>query len=129
MKLLPSLRQKKRYLVFEIISNKKFSSNEIEKEINQALLTFLGQLGLAKAAPIFIKSQKLKVSEGLRASKKPQSEKFNSQKQRFMLKVNHKHVSEAKAALTLIKKIKNTPIIIKSLITSGTIKKASEKLN
>ncbi len=106
MKLLPSLRQKKRYGVFEIVSDKKFSSAEVEKEVGQALLTFLGELGVAKAAPMFIKFEK----------------------QRFILKVNHKHVEEAKAALTLIKKIKNTPVIIKSLLVTGTIKKANKLL-
>lgn len=110
MKLLPSLKQKKRYLVFEVISDKKFSSTEIEKEVAQALLNFLGQLGVAKSAPLFIK------------------EKFNQPQQRFALKINHKFVDEAKVALTLIKKIKNTPVIIKSLITTGIIKKASKSL-
>lgn len=108
MKLLPSSRQKKRYVVFEIISDKKFPSVEVEKEVNQALLAFLGELGTAKAAPMFIK--------------------FDGSKQRFVLKVNHKHVDEVKAALTLIKKIKNTSIIIKSVLTTGTIKKANKIL-
>ncbi|MBR9683231.1 hypothetical protein GOV03_01705 [Candidatus Woesearchaeota archaeon] len=111
MKLLPSLRQKKRYIVFEVISDKKFSSTEIEKETHQALQTFMGQLGVAKAAPMFIGKQ------------------FNPAKQRFVLKINHKHVDEAKAALTLIKKIKNTTVIIKSITTTGMIKKASKLMN
>jgi len=105
MKLLPSLRQKKRYIVFEIISDKKFSAAETEKEVNQALQAFLGQLNIAKAAPMFIKKQ------------------FNQVKQKFLLKINHKHVDEAKAAVSLIKKIKNTSVIIKSLTTTGMIKK------
>jgi ribonuclease P/MRP protein subunit POP5 len=110
MKLLPSLRQKKRYLVFEVISEKKFSRAEIEKEVNQALLNFLGQLGVAQAAPLFIK------------------EKFNQPQQRFILKINHQHPNQAKAALALIKKIKNTNVIFKSLTTTGTLKKAHEVL-
>ncbi len=110
MKLLPSLRQKKRYIVFEIISDKKFSATETEKEVYQAIHTFLGQLGVAKSAPLFL------------------SEKFNQPKQRFILKIKHKYVDEAKAALTLIKRIKNTPIIIKSLTTTGMIKKTNKTL-
>ena len=110
MKLLPSLRQKKRYLVFEVISKKNFTSAEIEKETYQSLQDFLGQLGIAKAAPLFIK------------------EKSNPKKQRFLLKINHKYVDQTKAALTLIKKIKNTPLIIKSLVVSGTIKQANKLL-
>lgn len=112
MKLLPSLKQKKRYLVFEVRSeeNKKFSLTEIEKEVNQALFSFLGCLGLAKAAPLFLKDY------------------FNFSKQRFLLKVNRPAVAEVKVALSLIKSIKKKKVIISSLITSGTLKKAAFKL-
>lgn len=112
MRLLPSLRQKKRYIVFEIIpaGDKKFSLREIEEEVGQALLLFFGQFGLAQAAPLLVK------------------EKFNPAKQRFLLKINHKYTSQAKAALALIKRIKNTDLIIKSLTITGTLKKANEVL-
>jgi len=110
MKLLSSLKQKKRYVVFEILSEKdKFSLKEVELVVNKALRDFLGQLGISKAAPHFLK------------------ERFNQNKQRFIIRTNHKYVSEIKSALTLIKKIKNSKIIVKSLVTSGTIKKASVK--
>ena len=117
MKLLSSLKQKKRYLVFEVISKNKYSTQEIEKEVNLVLTSWLGQLGIARAAPLFLK------------------EKFNQSKQRFILKVNHKYVAEAKAALSLIKKINNNnnnnnnKVIVKSLITAGTIKKAKVVLD
>lgn len=111
MKLLPSLKQKKRYLVFEISSSKQFSLSEIEKEVSQALLSFLGQLGLAQASPLFVR------------------EKFDYPRQMFIIKINHKYVPETKAALILIKKIKNTPLIIRSLTTAGTLKKAGRLLN
>lgn len=110
MKLLPSLKQKKRYIVFEILSSKKFSFPEIKEEAESTLLLFFGQWGLAKSSPLIIK------------------EKFNPEKQRFVIKINHKFIDELKAALTLSKKIKNTPVIIKSIITSGTLKKASSYL-
>ncbi len=110
MKLLPSLKQKKRYVVFEILSSKKFSFPEIKEEVESTLLLFFGQWGLAKSSPLIIK------------------EKFNPEKQRFVIKINHKFMDELRAALTLSKKIKNTPVIIKSVITSGTLKKASSYL-
>ena len=107
MKLLPSLREKKRYLVFELIAEKKFSLPEVKAFTEEALLSFLGQLGVARAAPIFVE------------------EKFNLEKQRFVLKASHKYVDEVKAALALGKSIKNTPVIVKSVTVSGTLKKAS----
>ena len=106
MKLLPSLRQKKRYVVFEIIGEQHFSLPEVQEEAEKALISFWGQWGIAKAGPIFVK------------------ERFDAPKQRFVFKVNHQYVDELKAALTLSKKIKNKPIIIRSIITSGTLKKA-----
>ncbi|MBI2662790.1 ribonuclease P [Candidatus Woesearchaeota archaeon] len=105
MKLPPSLKQKKRYIVFEIIAKDKFTPLEINQAINEALHDFLGQLGLAKSSPHLLK------------------EKIIHHK--FILKINHNWVDQAKTAVILIKKIKNTPIIIKSITTSGTLKKAS----
>lgn len=106
MRLLPSLRQKKRYVVFEIISDTSFSFADIQEEVQSALSSFLGQLGIARASPLIVK------------------ERFNAQKQRFVIKVNNAHVDELKTALALSKKIKNTAVIIRSITTSGTLKKA-----
>lgn len=108
MKLLPSLKQKKRYLVFEIISETKFSVLEIQEAVNQALKEFFGQLGLTKASPLFLKEK--------------------TKNNKFVIKISHKFVDEGKSALILIKKIKNKPVIIRSIITSGTLKKASTHL-
>jgi len=108
MKLPPTLRQKKRYIVFEVIGKDKFTPSEINSEVTHALRDFLGQLGLAKSSPMFLNEK--------------------CQNNKFILKINHNWVDQAKSALILIKKIKNTPIIIKSIITSGTLKTASTYL-
>src|SRR3989338_3246582 len=105
MGLLPSLRQKKRYVVFEIISKQNFTFAEIKEEVERALLQFLGDLGWSQSSPQLVK------------------EKFNPQTQRFILKINHRFVDEVKVALALSKKIKNTPIITRSIVVSGTLKK------
>ncbi|MBI4147141.1 hypothetical protein HY494_00645 [Candidatus Woesearchaeota archaeon] len=110
MKLKPSLKQKKRYVLFEIQAEKAFSLPEVTEAIESSLLHFLGELGLAKAAPLMVK------------------EKWSGQKQRFVLKVNHNYVDELKTAVILNKKIKNTPILIRSIVTSGTLKKISSHL-
>jgi len=106
MKLLSSLKQKKRYVVFEL--SKTFPVKDVKDAVEFALKDFLGQLGLSKSSPMFLK------------------EKCKDNK--FIMKVNHKWVDEVKSALILIKKIKNTSIIVKSITTSGTLKKASLKL-
>ncbi len=110
MRLIPSLKQKKRYLVFEVQSSEKFALSEIKEEVENSLLLFLGQQGMARAEPIFIQ------------------ERFNEATQRFVIKTSHKHVDEVKTALALSKKVKKVPVIIRSIITSGTLKKASAYL-
>ena len=107
MGLLPSLRQKKRYAVFELLAEQKFSFPIIKNEVQNALQRFLGYEGMAKASPIIL------------------AERFNEQKQRFTMKVSNTSVDQVKAALLFITSIQNTPIIIRSLITSGTLKKAA----
>ena len=57
MKLLPSLRQKKRYIVFEIIADEKFSFAEVKEEIDKVMKEFWGQLGLGKASPLILKER------------------------------------------------------------------------
>ncbi len=111
MHLLPSLRQKKRYVVFEIISDARFSFADIQEGVQQALTSFWGQLGLSRAGPLIVK------------------ERFNTQKQRFILKVNNAYVDELKAALAISKKIKNSAVIIRSVTVSGTLKKAGSYLD
>jgi RNase P/RNase MRP subunit POP5 len=105
MKLLPSLKPKKRYILFEIISNKTFQTKVVEDAVLNAIKEFIGILGVAKVAPMFVK------------------EKFKDNK--FVLKVGHKFTDEIKSALILVKEIKNEQVIIKSVVTSGTLKKVS----
>ncbi|MEK6951051.1 MAG: Rpp14/Pop5 family protein [Nanoarchaeota archaeon] len=110
MKLLPSLRERKRYVVVEVITEQKFSFPELREALEQAFQSFWGILGMTKAAPQIIK------------------EKWNHSTQRLIIKVSHLAVDELKAALLLSKRIKNTPIILRSISTSGTLKQASAYL-
>lgn len=111
MGLLPSLRQKKRYVAFEILSDHHFSLEEIKTEVQTALHQFLGFLGNTQASPMII------------------TQRFNEQKQRFVIKVNNTFVDELKMALVLCTHIKNNPVIIRSLVTSGTLKKVGQYLH
>src|SRR3989338_1597427 len=111
MKLIPSLREKKRYIVFEVQSSQQFSLPDIKTEVEKALLLFLGQWGVSRASPQLVE------------------EKVNIPQQRFILKVNHTHTDEVKSALILSTRIKNTPLRIRSWITSGSLKKASAYLD
>ena len=103
MGLLPSLKERRRYILFEIKADKEFLWSDVQEAVDAGLLLFLGQLGLSKACPLFLKER--------------------YQLNKFTLKVNHTSVDDVKAAVIFIKSIKNNPVLIRSLRTSGTLKK------
>ena len=108
--ILPSLREKKRYLVFEIISDEKVTDiNSVSSSIWDCSLQFLGRLGTAKAGIMVLNN------------------KWNPELQRGIIKVSHNHVDALKASLVFAKKINNTEVIFRSLGVSGILKKAENK--
>ena len=108
--ILPSLREKKRYLVFEVISKEKIKDAEfVSNVVWHCSQQFLGQLGTAKAGLIVLNN------------------KWDAQLQRGIIKVSHKHVDAIKSALTFANKIDNTEVIFRSLGVSGILRKAENK--
>ncbi len=108
--VLPSLREKKRYLVFEVISKegiKQFSS--VSKAVYSCALQFLGQLGVAKAGIMVLDN------------------KWDPKLQRGIVKVSHKHVDAVKAALVFADKIEDKEVIFRSIGVSGILRKAENK--
>ncbi|MBI2208810.1 ribonuclease P protein component 2 [Candidatus Woesearchaeota archaeon] len=108
--LLPTLREKKRYLAYEVISGHKFNDAfEVNKAIMDAAKEFLGNLGMAKAGIMMINDQ------------------FNKEKQRGLLRVSNKHLDNLRASLIFADKIDNNDVIIRSVGASGILKKAQQK--
>ena len=108
--VLPSLREKKRYLVFEIISKEKISdAGAVSDAVYSSSLQFLGQFGTAKAGIMVLNN------------------KWNPKFQRGIIKVSHKHVDAVKAALIFTKKIENKDVILRSVGVSGILNKAEKK--
>ncbi|MBI2657027.1 hypothetical protein HYX03_04770 [Candidatus Woesearchaeota archaeon] len=108
--VLPSLREKKRYLVFEVISKEKISSfRSVSNAIYSCSLQFLGQLGTAKAGIMVLDN------------------KWDSKLQRGVIKVGHKHVDAVKAALVFADSIENQEVIFRSIGVSGILRKAERK--
>jgi len=100
--LLPSLREKKRYLAFKIEANKELTLTEVRMAIERSLKEFTGDLGVAKAGMIFLKDWKDNTG---------------------IVRVNTKSVDTVKASLALIKQIDNQKVVVKSLGVSGVINK------
>ena len=100
---MPSLREKKRYVAFEVIADKKVKFQNVAEAIWKAILTFIGVKGTAEAGII------------------PIPEKWDSSKQRGTVRVNHKHVDNLKAAFIFITDIRGQPAIVRSLRVSGML--------
>ncbi len=107
--VLPSLREKKRYVVFEIISKKGINSfSEVSEIIWNSTKSFLGEIETAKAGIWVL------------------AERWNQKKQRGMIKVNNKYVDKLKTSMALVENYKKQKIILKSMGVSGIIKKAEK---
>jgi len=97
---MPSLREKKRYIVFEVEGN--FDKVKVIKIIDEALLKFLGILGMSKVNPVVM------------------DDKF--EKNKGIIRINHGFKDEVIVGLGLIQDFK-----INILGVSGILKKAEEK--
>lgn len=102
--LLPSLKERKHYILFKVKSTKQRNKKEISDIVTKACLSFLGEFGYSKAGVTFLK------------------ETWNQKEQKGIIAVNSKWVNHVKVALSLIKKAK-----IETLKTSGLLNKVKEK--
>ena len=108
--ILPSLKQKKRYMVFEIIANRKIRDfAAIADAIYSQSLRNLGEFEVAKAGIMVL------------------GEKFNYQRQRCVVKVNNRYVDKVKAAMVMLTKISRQNVIMRCVGVSGILKKAEQK--
>ncbi len=102
--LMPSLREKKRYVAFEIISKGKIGFTEAKKAIIESCLRFMGELGFARAG-IQVLSDTYKDNKGI-------------------IRTTIKETDKVKTSLALIKQIDGNDVIVRSIRTSGIIGKA-----
>jgi len=106
----PSLREKKRYLAFEIVSKDKISDiQHVIAEIRVRLSEYLGSLGSSKAGVMVL------------------AQRYNPEKQRGLIRVGHKFLDSVRASLCFITNIGGTQVIVRSVGASGTMKKAYDK--
>jgi len=104
--LLPTLRERKRYLSFEVLSEKPVAKLDVARALENAGHTLLGDLGMAAAGVWFI------------------DEKWNAETQQGMLRVSAAELDKMKAVLTLVQRIRDQDVSIRSLFASGMIGKA-----
>lgn len=102
--LLPSLREKKRYLAFEMVSDEKFKDTEVENAIKKETLSFLGTLNYGIAGVRILKNNG----------------------KNGVIRVESKFVNHIKTAMILIKEINNKKVIFKINKVSGILNKIKE---
>jgi len=102
MKVLkPSSKERKRYILIKIKSSLKIEKGYISRLVAKAGLQFLGEFGMAKAG-IQVLPETVKDSTAI-------------------VRVGHKYVNEAKAALALVKEFEGKKVSIQSIKVSGTV--------
>ena len=102
--LLPTLRERKRYLAFEVVADKELSWSAIKKAVFDAMKEYVGIDGISDAGLLFVKN--------------------NGNK--GILRVSHTSLNKVRAALIFIKNIDSQKVIVKSIGASGMLNKAND---
>ena len=109
--LLPTLRERKRYVVFEIVSKGRIKSFAgVSKAVWHGMLALNGQRGAAQAGMLLLPN------------------KYNEKAQRGIARVSHTAVDAFKASLATIQDIDGVPAVARSVAVSGSLKKASTRI-
>jgi len=104
--ILPSLREKKRYITYKVSSDKRINEDRLKTAINSYIMRFLGELSYARAGIIFL----------------------DNNSKNGIIRTTNNYVNELKAALALIDNIENNPVAIDSVCVSGLLNKARSKM-
>ncbi|MFO7710988.1 MAG: Rpp14/Pop5 family protein [Candidatus Woesearchaeota archaeon] len=104
-RLSPTLREKKRYLVFKIVSKEPLA--DISRDLMKGLQQQLGAFGLARAGISILPDM--------------------YQKQVGILRISNAMLDEGRAALACISSLNRIPVVIHTIGVSGILKKAKSK--
>jgi len=104
----PVKRLRKRYIVFAVLSEKKYSKKEVERSVRDLMRDFFGEELLVKADPQLIY--------------------FDPALQRGVIRVAHIYKDHVIAAFALIQEIDGAKCLVIPIKTTGTIKKAKRIL-
>jgi RNase P/RNase MRP subunit POP5 len=108
--LMPSLKEKKRFVVFEIISNRPVEEfKEVYQAIWQKSNEYLGRFETARAGLWLL------------------ADKWDQKKQKGILKINNKYMDKIKAVFALTTEVGKEKAILRSVGASGILNKAEKK--
>ena len=107
--LPPTLRPNHRYMAYQVLSEKKVSFDDIVNAMWHSIMNFAGELGSSESRVWILRNM------------------WDQEKQLGLLRCEHNSVEEIRAALALVQRIGDMPIVIKVLGISGTAKAARQK--
>jgi len=107
--LPPSLRSHKRYIVFEIISEKPIDYGDFVNAVWESMLEFLGEDQTAESEMWLIQNL------------------YNDKTQRGVIKCRHDFVERIRTSISLIQVIGETRAAIRIIGVTGTIKSAKTR--
>ncbi|MFH1473541.1 MAG: Rpp14/Pop5 family protein [Candidatus Aenigmatarchaeota archaeon] len=107
--LPPSLRGRRRYIAYQVISEEKVLLQDLINSIWHSILNFLGEHGSSEA-DIWIAR-----------------DIYDEKKQMGLIRCSHLTVEHIRASLALMERIGDTRVVVKVLGVSGTIKAAKMK--
>jgi ribonuclease P/MRP protein subunit POP5 len=106
--LKPTLRDRNRYIVFEILGEGRFDRRDVVNVIWSHLLRLYGEVGAAGAS-LWVMDYDMEGGRGI-------------------IKVNHGGVSMIRSAMALVKSIRGDRAVLNVTLVSGTLKKARQRL-
>lgn len=104
LKKLPAMKKKRRYLVFELVSDGSVTYTDMKNAVFNSLLNFLGEDGMSEADVRIIKNL------------------WNQKNQSGFIQCSHRYVDKVKVALGLIHQIGESKVIFNVKKVAGTIK-------
>ena len=104
--VLPSLREKKRYVAFEVISKRKVPFGSVSKALWLSLLSFAGEVGVASGGVSLLEDS------------------WNEDSQSGVVRVAHTAQDLVKASFVLVSDIDGECAVVRSLGSSGILAKA-----
>ncbi|PIY60404.1 hypothetical protein COY95_01940 [Candidatus Woesearchaeota archaeon CG_4_10_14_0_8_um_filter_47_5] len=107
--LKPTLREKKRYVVFRVMAERKLGIPAVKNAIYQAFASLWGDITLARAGFSLL------------------PETWDPVAQQGVFKVGHTAVDQAKAALCFVTHIEKQAAMVYTRGVSGTLRAAREK--
>ena len=106
--LQPTLKEKKRYINFELIPTRSYNAAGTLQALIDKLNDFLGVLESSRAGIMPVK--------------------YYPSKKKGILRTNSEYVDDIKTGFTFIKTLNSTPIILRSTRVSGTLNNAKEDI-